>query len=101
MSGAKVAELPSRPSSKPCASPNTQMFGAKPARTNPANTAADPIQRTREIPYRSANLPVHTPPQSKTNHHQGVGQRGIGSTDAKFRLNRGQHYCYHVHATTA
>lgn len=38
---------------------------------------------------------------AKAQHHEGVGQRGVGTRNAKFFLNLGQHHRHHIHAAAA
>ncbi|MCY1546328.1 hypothetical protein D9M68_823180 [compost metagenome] len=55
-------ELPSMPSSSPCARPKVQMLPDQAAQMNPPATATAPTRSTGVMPWRSANLPVNRPP---------------------------------------
>ena len=64
-SGAKVAELPSAPSSTPWASAKPLRLPDIPAAMKPAPRPAEPISTTRITPKRSASLPIAMPPSPK------------------------------------
>ena len=64
-SGANVVELPSAPSSIPCASAKAVRLPAMPAAMKPAPSPTAPIIATTITPQRSAILPIATPPSPK------------------------------------
>jgi hypothetical protein len=63
--GAKVDELPSMPSSSPCARPKVQMLPEYAAQMKPPATATAPTRSTGVMPWRSASLPVNSPPMPR------------------------------------
>ena len=64
-SGAKVAEVPSSPSSNPCARLNIHRLPAMPAPTKPAPRPTAPSISGTITPKRSARRPISTPPKPK------------------------------------
>jgi hypothetical protein len=99
--GAKVDELPSKPSNKPCASAKVQMLPDIPAHTKPAVTAAAPTHSTGVMPCLSAKRPVINAAQTQGQHHHGVRQRRIGPAHTKLGLHRRQDHRDHIHAAVA
>ncbi len=64
-SGAKVAEVPSSPSSSPCASAKAHRLPAQPETMNPSPRPTAPIISGTITPKRSASRPIRMPPMPK------------------------------------
>jgi hypothetical protein len=64
-SGAKLAELPTRPSSTPWTIAKLQMLVAYAAATKPAPRPSAPMTSGSATPRRSASRPMKTPPTPK------------------------------------
>jgi hypothetical protein len=64
-SGAKVAEVPNKPISTPCARLNCHSELAEPAATKPSPSPKAPTNTGAITPKRSARRPIRMPPNPK------------------------------------
>jgi hypothetical protein len=100
-SGAKPAEVPRQPISRPCASANSQRLVALPAAMKPQAEAGGADQH-RHHDAEAVREPAHEDAaQAEAHHGERVGQRGVGAVDAEFRLDHGQRDGGRIHAHAA